>query len=73
MRWPAPWRDATQLSNSRLVLTAEQVRALGEELLAVVNRYEQGQAPAGTPGTARVVVHTDVFLTGEPSEGPPGS
>lgn len=52
--WPLPWRDAAGLSDDMVVVTAEQMRAMADELSAVVSRYRRvGQ---GNPQARRVTV-----------------
>lgn len=70
-RWPAAWRDATMIANSRLNLTLEQTAALTTRLLEVVEEFRAQQHDIGTPGTVRVMVLNDVFPTGPPPDGTP--
>lgn len=67
VRWPEPWRDATMIADRRMALTADEAASLARELAEVAERYKQlhdrDHAP---PGTATVVVHTDVFPDGDP-------
>ncbi|WP_212822877.1 winged helix-turn-helix domain-containing protein [Polymorphospora rubra] len=57
-----PWRDTGTISDWRLQLTAEETRALGEELTAVLDRYREARpdAPA-SDGTERVVVQVQLM------------
>ena len=70
-RWPAAWRDATMIANSRLNLTLEQTAALTTRLLEVVDEFRAQQHDIGTPDTVRVMVLNDVFPTGPPPDGTP--
>src|SRR5665647_2056761 len=59
--WPVEWRDAAGLSDSFVIATAEQARALGAELGEVVARYRLvGQ---GDPEAKRLIVHTVLLPT----------
>lgn len=52
--WPAPWRDAAGLSDDMVVVTAEQLQSLVDELGEVVARHRRlGQ---GNPSARRVSV-----------------
>ena len=52
--WPLAWRDAAGLSDDMVVVTAEQMRALADELNEVIRRYRRvGQ---GNPQARRVAV-----------------
>lgn len=54
--WPLEWRDALGISDDHVVATAEQVRAMQEEIGAVIKRYQRvGQ---GNPTARRVSVWT---------------
>ena len=68
-RWPKPWREASMIANNRFALTVDELQALGAELHEVVARYrslhDRDDPP---PGTAQVVVQTDVFPIGDPPE-----
>ena len=71
-RWPVEWRDATMISNSRLTLTTAQTAELSQQLQRVIESFRAQQPPAGTAGTARVMVLNDVFPTGPPPESSAG-
>lgn len=53
--WDKAWVDAAGLSDSLLVLTPQSLRAMSEEIWAVVQRYRQHPPPADSPDAARVV------------------
>jgi DNA-binding transcriptional ArsR family regulator len=74
---PKQWRDASLISNSTIVVTAEELQQVNDELMAVLRPYllrarEQGTAPPG----ARVV-HAALRLAPRPgpavggADGPP--
>ena len=52
--WPRAWRDALGYSDDGVLVTAEQAVAMGEELMAVIDRYRD--AGAGDPAARRVLV-----------------
>jgi DNA-binding transcriptional ArsR family regulator len=57
--WPAQWRDALGMNDDVAVLTAEQVRAMTDEIRAVVQRHRRsGQ---GNPAARRVAVYTVTY------------
>lgn len=56
--WPADWRAAVTRNDYLLDLTPAQVRALNEEVDALMNRYRA--MPAG-PGAERVLVYYENF------------
>ena len=64
-QWGRAWRDATVIASSRLSLTPDEMTRLGNELVAVVERYA-GLHERGDSGTASISVQTDVFPTGSP-------
>ena len=69
-QWPAAWREASLDATSRLQLTTEQARELGERILEVIDDYRPAD-PEAEPDEAdarRVVVHTSLFPTGAPPE-----
>lgn len=61
-RWPRQWRDASMVAERRMALTPDEANALARELAAVADRYhdlhDRDDPP---PGTAQVVVQTDVI------------
>lgn len=66
-RWPSAWREASLDATSRLNLTTEQARELGERILEVIDDYRPADAHAEPEdGAQRVVVHTTIFPTGAP-------
>jgi DNA-binding transcriptional ArsR family regulator len=53
--WPAAWQDAVGMGDSFVIATADQVRAMTEEIWAVVEKYRRvGQ---GNPNARRVAVY----------------
>jgi DNA-binding transcriptional ArsR family regulator len=65
--WPESWREASDLSDFTLNLTAEQARKLVERLHAIIEEY-RAAAPE-TDGTHPVRVHLHAFpRPPEPSE-----
>lgn len=55
-RWPAPWQPVLGLEDHLVLVTAEQMTALREELVEVLERYRRlGQ---GNPQAKRVSVYT---------------
>ena len=61
-RWPDDWVDAAGLNDTFVTVTAEQLRAVNAELLAVLDRWRS--AGEGHPGARRV----QVSLVAHPSE-----
>jgi hypothetical protein len=59
---PPAWRDAAEVSDYGLMLTPDRLRALNDELHAVVNRYEREAGPGEGEGAEQVVV----FFAGFP-------
>ncbi len=57
--WPARWRDACGLDDDSVLVTAEQLAALREEVEAVLARYRE--AGAGDPGALRVAVYATAY------------
>ncbi|MFI5838547.1 helix-turn-helix domain-containing protein [Catenuloplanes sp. NPDC051500] len=63
--WPAEWRAAVTRNDYLLNLTPEQVRALNEEVDALMNRY---RAMPADDGAEKVLVYYENFpWVGEPS------
>lgn len=61
-RWPRQWRDASMLAERRMALTPDEAEALARELAVVADRYQQlHDRDDPPPGTAQVVVQTDVI------------
>ncbi len=53
--WPAPWQDACGSSDEMVLVTAEQLRAMRDEIGEVVQRYRRvGQ---GNPEAKRIAVY----------------
>ena len=63
-RWSAAWRDAAEDATFVARLSPEQTRALGDELISVVDRY---LACESGPEARTVEIQLDVFPTGEPA------
>ena len=59
--WSGPWRDAAENSVFGLRLTPEQTRALGDEMIAIVDRYI---TVAPEPGARSVELQLNLFPTG---------
>lgn len=69
-RWPAVWREASLDATSRLHLTTEQARQMGERILEVIDDYRPAGSRSEPEGDERrVVVHTAIFPTGAPPDG----
>jgi hypothetical protein len=64
-RWPVAWQRAVTRQQAHLDLDPEQLRALGFELEALVERY---RALPGTPGSRRVRIETVAYPLGDPDE-----
>jgi DNA-binding transcriptional ArsR family regulator len=58
--WSADWRDAAESSDLQIDLTPRQLRAMNDELLAVVRRY-QAAGPIDGDDVQPVVVLIDSF------------
>ena len=72
--WGQEWVDASVDATVRLALTAAEMQELRDELLAVVDRWNEslgGRRDSGTapPGSAIVNLNVDIFPLGDP----PGS
>jgi DNA-binding transcriptional ArsR family regulator len=69
-RWPARWRDTLGSGDDGVTVTAEQARAMWDEVHEVVRRYRE--AGAGDPGALRLRVWTHVLPMDEdiPEEQP---
>ena len=52
--WPREWRDSLGISDDGVVVTADQARAMWDELHEVLRRYRE--AGVGEPGAIRVQV-----------------
>lgn len=53
--WPPAWRDALGMNDVSIIATAEQVRAMTDDLLAVVEKYRR--AGQGNPAARRVATY----------------
>jgi DNA-binding transcriptional ArsR family regulator len=53
--WDKAWVDAAGASDWLLRLTPAQTKALNEEILDVVRRYNDDEAPEDDPGAERVI------------------
>jgi DNA-binding transcriptional ArsR family regulator len=70
-RWGDPWVRSTVEMTGRFRLTREELAALTEELVAVVDRYRTLQSDrhgpdADLPGAVPVTVQIDAFPSGDP-------
>ncbi|WP_370324477.1 ArsR/SmtB family transcription factor [Euzebya sp.] len=66
--WPAAWQAASNLSDAKLHLSAEELEALVAELHDVVLRWRRDHADPGRPGTEQVILQLHAFPTrGGPS------
>jgi DNA-binding transcriptional ArsR family regulator len=69
--WGSAWVDAAAEVTARLRLTAEELAALTDELIAVLDRYRSlqtdrhGPGAARPPGAAPVTVQVEAFPTGD--------
>lgn len=68
-RWPDDWVDAAGLSDTFVTVTADQLRAVNTELLAVLDRWRS--AGEGDPEARRVQVWV-VAHPSDPRAEPPG-
>jgi DNA-binding transcriptional ArsR family regulator len=57
--WVAEWRDASDMSDYMLELTAAEAAGLTEELHAVIQRHVP--APGARPGTRQIIVQFQLF------------
>lgn len=64
--WPPQWREASDLSDYRIRLTADRLRELNGELHALLQRYQRDQRP-DAPGAEQVLLLWSAF----PSPRPP--
>jgi DNA-binding transcriptional ArsR family regulator len=55
--WPAAWRRASNISNIRLRLTADELRGLNRQIVALLDRYDRRERP----GDESVVVQWQSF------------
>jgi DNA-binding transcriptional ArsR family regulator len=74
-RWGDAWVHSTVEMTGRFQLTREELAALTEELVAVVDRYRDLQADRATPGNevagmVPVTVQIDAFPSGDPPAAP---
>jgi DNA-binding transcriptional ArsR family regulator len=53
--WPAPWRDAAEVTDATLLLTAEQLDTVRAEVAAVLARYRR--VGAANPRARRVAAY----------------
>ncbi|MEE8602630.1 winged helix-turn-helix domain-containing protein [Euzebya tangerina] len=69
--WGKRWRDSTTLSFRWMALTPDEMWSLANELAEVAERYkglrDRDNPP---PGTAKVIVQTDVYPFGHPQDDP---
>ncbi|MGW5242406.1 ArsR/SmtB family transcription factor [Streptomyces sp. NPDC004129] len=63
--WSPEWSSAAESAESILRLTPDELAALGEDMLALVRRYEEraraAEAAGGTEGRENVAVHWYTF------------
>lgn len=78
-RLPPSWRNVSAMSSSPLRLTPEQLRALRDELLEVLSRYEQhSRSPARGAHAVHAALYAlptdlaDLVEPLDPQGGPPG-
>lgn len=57
--WPGRWREAAGMNDHVVVVTAEQLSAMHEELAAVVERYRR--AGQGNPEAKRVAAYLTFY------------
>jgi hypothetical protein len=50
--WPEGWADAVQSTGSQLFLTPAELEQIGEEFLALLDRYRDRDDPAKRPSGA---------------------
>jgi hypothetical protein len=73
MRWlggrasePLEWQEAAHFGDTLLWVTAEELRALGDEELALMERYLERQTkPELRPPNARLVTHLHLAFPAE--------
>jgi DNA-binding transcriptional ArsR family regulator len=65
--WPARWTEAADMSDLRLRLGPQGLRQLNDDLLAVIRRYLEDQAPSDDDAA----VECTVIVTGFPDPDPP--
>jgi DNA-binding transcriptional ArsR family regulator len=65
--WPAEWVDAAEHSDMHLRLHPDQLRAMSDELDAVIQRYVENQRSADDPAAARVAVHLVTYPQERPT------
>lgn len=59
MSWPTSWQDSCGMSDSMVLVTAEQLTAMREEISEVIERYRRvGQ---GNPSARRIAVYTTAY------------
>ena len=59
--WSGEWRAASDMSDLWLRLRPERLRALNDDLLAVVDRYLADQDPVGDPDAVQCTVLINSF------------
>jgi hypothetical protein len=55
--WPTSWRDAAQMSDALVTVTAQELDELMTELSAVVERHRERLGDEPRPGARQVAVH----------------
>lgn len=53
--WPARWRDSAGMNDFMVVVTAQQLRSMNEEIQEVIDRHQR--VGAGNPEAKRVAVY----------------
>lgn len=56
-QWSPQWLDASELSDMALFLRASDVRAMADELFAVLRRYAENPRPDDDPEASRVFTY----------------
>jgi len=67
---PRDWVRASQISSLNMALTSEQLTALGDELMAVADRYKERYRDQTGEGVRPVEVHLDLFPLVDAEERP---
>ncbi|MGH8829014.1 MAG: winged helix-turn-helix domain-containing protein [Jiangellaceae bacterium] len=65
--WPAEWVDAAEHSDMHLRLRPDELRAMSDELDAVIQRYVENQRSDDDPAAARVAVHLVTYPRERPT------
>lgn len=65
--WPAEWVDAAEHSDMHLRLRPDELRAMSDELDAVIQRYVENHRSVDDPAAARVAVHLVTYPAERPA------